>query len=209
MPEIEALYRQYASAVFRFAWGLCGDRSLAEDIVSETYVRLLTRAPEVETQTALAYLLAIARNTYVSGVRRRWREVPLPDAVPAPDVDHGARLDGQACLLAVFDAIGGLPEGELRLLQDAQQRARTKLLIVAASIAMAGLLIAATFAGVLWVFMSGRTGVSARPSVPMGYTAPWRSSEPFSAAIISPSRAGSLAATSVDSNGSLARLNNW
>ena len=112
MTEIEALYRQYASAVFRFAWGLCGDRSLAEDIVSETYVRLLTRAPKIETQTALAYLLAIARNTYLSGGRRRWREVPLPDAVPAPDVDHGARLDGQARLQAVFDAIRSLPEGE-------------------------------------------------------------------------------------------------
>jgi len=112
MNQIEALYRQYASAVFRFAWGLCGDRSLAEDIVSETYVRLLTAAPEVETQTALAYLLAIARNTYVSGVRRRRREVPLPDAVPAPDVDHAARLDGQARLQAVFDAVRSLPEGE-------------------------------------------------------------------------------------------------
>jgi RNA polymerase sigma-70 factor (ECF subfamily) len=75
-------------------------------------VRLLTKAPEVETQTALAYLLAIARNTYVSGVRRRWREVPLPDTVQAPDIDHGARLDGQARLQAVFDAIRGLPEGE-------------------------------------------------------------------------------------------------
>jgi RNA polymerase sigma-70 factor (ECF subfamily) len=112
MNQIEALYRQYAPAVFRFAWGLCGDRSLAEDIVSETYVRLLTKAPEVETRTALAYLLAIARNTYVSGVRRRRREVPLPDAVPAPDVDHAARLDGQARLQAVFDAVRGLPEGE-------------------------------------------------------------------------------------------------
>jgi RNA polymerase sigma-70 factor (ECF subfamily) len=112
MNQIEALYRQYASAVFRFAWGLCGDRSLAEDIVSETYFRLLTRAPEVGTQTALAYLLAIARNTYVSGVRRRRREAPLPDALPGPDVDHAARLDSRARLQAVFDAVRSLPEGE-------------------------------------------------------------------------------------------------
>ena len=48
------------------------------------------------------------------------------------------------------------PEGELRLLQDAQQRARTKLLVVAGSIAAGAVLLFAAFAGVLWVFMSGR-----------------------------------------------------
>jgi len=71
MERFEELYRQHASAVFRFAWGLCGDRNEAEDIVPETFVRLLTRAPKVEARTALAYLLAIARNTFLSGLRRR------------------------------------------------------------------------------------------------------------------------------------------
>ena len=84
MSQIEAFYRRCASAVLRFAWGLCGDMRLAEDIVSETYFRLLTRAPEVGTQTALAYLPAIARDTYVSGVRRRRREVPGPAFFSVP-----------------------------------------------------------------------------------------------------------------------------
>ena len=81
MDEILNLYRQHASAVFRFAWGLCGDRSTAEDLVSETFTRLLTRAPRIETRTALAYLLAVARNTYLSGRRRQGREVPLAEEV--------------------------------------------------------------------------------------------------------------------------------
>jgi DNA-directed RNA polymerase specialized sigma24 family protein len=89
--QSEALYRPYASAVFRFAWGLCGDRRLADGIVSETCARLLTSAPEAGTQTTLARLLAIARNTYVSGVRRRRREVPRPGTFPGPDVDHASR----------------------------------------------------------------------------------------------------------------------
>lgn len=62
MNDLEALYRQHAAAVFRFALGLCGDRSGAEDLVSETYVRLATRAPRLETQTALASVLRDLRD---------------------------------------------------------------------------------------------------------------------------------------------------
>jgi len=98
MNEIETLYRQHASALLRFAWGLCGDRSQAEDIVSETFVRVLTRAPRIETQTALAYLLAVARNIFISGGRVRWREVPLPEEMGAAEHDPISRLDHQAHL---------------------------------------------------------------------------------------------------------------
>ena len=112
MDEFETLYRQHASAVFRFAWGLCGDRSGAEDIVSETFVRLLTKAPRIETRTALAYLLTVARNTYLTGQRRRRREVPLPAEIPAPEHDPASRLDNQARLEVVLRALRGLPEGE-------------------------------------------------------------------------------------------------
>jgi RNA polymerase sigma-70 factor (ECF subfamily) len=120
MNEIETLYRRHASAILRFAWGLCGDRSRAEDIVSETFVRLLTRAPRIETRTALAYLLAIARNTYLTGQRRSRREVPLPDegeeplprGLVAPPSDPDGHLDDRARLAAVMEALRDLPEGE-------------------------------------------------------------------------------------------------
>jgi len=112
MNEFETLYRRHASAVFRFAWGLCGDRSTAEDIVSETFTRILTRAPRIETQTALAYLLAVARNTYLTGQRRRRREVPLPAELLAPERDPAGSLDGDARLRTVAQALGDVPEGE-------------------------------------------------------------------------------------------------
>jgi len=112
MKEFETLYRTYASAVFRFAWGLCGDRSQAEDIVSETFVRVMTRAPRIETRTAVAYLLTIARNIYLSGQRRRKREVPLPEDLPAPTHDPAERLHGEDRLAATLHALRDLPEGE-------------------------------------------------------------------------------------------------
>jgi RNA polymerase sigma-70 factor (ECF subfamily) len=112
MDDFESLYREHATAVFRFAWGLCGDRSSAEDLVSETFVRVLTKAPRIETRTALAYLLAVARNTYLSGLRRQSREVSLPEDIVAPEQDPLRRLDGQDRLETIVRALRELPEGE-------------------------------------------------------------------------------------------------
>lgn len=112
MNDFAQLYRRYATAVFRFAWGLCGDRSGAEDLVSETFVRLLTRAPRIETSTALAYLLAVARNTYLTKQRKLRCEVPLSTEIPAPGQDPAVRMDDQARLAVVLEALAKLPEGE-------------------------------------------------------------------------------------------------
>jgi RNA polymerase sigma-70 factor (ECF subfamily) len=112
MNEIEALYRQYAPAILRFAWRLCGDRSTAEDIVSETFVRLMTRPVHVRTRTALAYLLVIARNTYINRQRHEHREVPLIAEPRGPDADPVERMDGEARLDATMRALRVLPEGE-------------------------------------------------------------------------------------------------
>jgi len=112
MDQIEEIYRRHASALFRFAWGLCGDRTCAEDLVSETFVRLLTRAPKIRTQTALAYLLAIARNTYLTSKHRHRHEVSLAEDIPASGQDPGQRLDDQARLKVVLETLGKLPEGE-------------------------------------------------------------------------------------------------
>jgi RNA polymerase sigma-70 factor, ECF subfamily len=112
MDEIDAMYRRYAPAVFRFAWGLTGDRSRAEDLVSETFVRLLARPPKVATETALGYLLAIARSVHVSGWRRRRREVALPPEFPAEEQDPALRLDERDELARVLAGLALLPEGE-------------------------------------------------------------------------------------------------
>lgn len=116
MNEVEALYRQYAPAILRFAWRLSGDRSTAEDIVSETFVRLMTRPVRVETCTALAYLLTIARNLYLTRQRRSRREVPLVDELPGPEPDPAQRRDDQDRLGVTLRALQSLPEGERAVL---------------------------------------------------------------------------------------------
>lgn len=112
MSDLEDLYRRHASAVFRFAWGLCGDRARAEDLVSETFTRVLVRRPRIVTTTALAYLLAIARNTYLSGLRQSTREVPLPEELEDGGHDPGRRIDDRGRLRRALVALAALPEGE-------------------------------------------------------------------------------------------------
>ena len=112
MNDFEQLYRRHASALLRFAWGLSGSRAVAEDLVQETFVRILVRAPRFATRSALAYLLAVVRNTYLKGRRRTARETPLPDDLPAATDDLDLRIDDRDRLAAVTRALSELPEGE-------------------------------------------------------------------------------------------------
>lgn len=112
MESIETLYEKYAPAVLRFAAGLSGSLSRAEDIVSETFLRALVRAPQIRTETALAYLLAIARNVYLSQLRRSRPEVAIEDDLPSRNADPLDRVAVSDQLERVQRGIKDLPEGE-------------------------------------------------------------------------------------------------
>lgn len=60
---IQSIYHQHASALHRFALGLCGDAALARDLVAETFVRAMTASVPIDMTTVLAYLCMIARRS--------------------------------------------------------------------------------------------------------------------------------------------------
>ena len=69
--------------LYRAAWALCGSREDAEDLVQETYARLLARPRLLRNEDDLGYLLRALRNTFLNQKRtesRRLRPGPLPDA---------------------------------------------------------------------------------------------------------------------------------
>ena len=88
MIDFAALYAQHAGAVFRFALALSGNRAMAEDIVSETFVRVWGARDRLDLGTVIGYLLTIARHLYLEQLRREWRSGPLDpnarDAAPDP-----------------------------------------------------------------------------------------------------------------------------
>jgi RNA polymerase sigma-70 factor (ECF subfamily) len=88
--EFETPYERHAGAVFRFALSRSGDRALAEDITSETFVRLWTARARVDIQTVAGYLLTIARHLYLQGVsmERRRQSQGAPRADEAGGAAH-------------------------------------------------------------------------------------------------------------------------
>jgi RNA polymerase sigma-70 factor, ECF subfamily len=120
--NIEELYRRYAQDVYRFACWLCGDRTEAEDIVSETFLRAWTGNTHLEVSTVKAYLLVIARHVFLKRQRRAKRHaelgVDLADGAAGPD----RRAEGRDELTAAMKALQTLPEAErAALLLRAQQ----------------------------------------------------------------------------------------
>src|SRR5262245_48141231 len=68
--------------LYRAAWALTGSREDAEDLVQETYARVLARPRILRNEDDLGYLLRSLRNTFLNqkrAERRRLRPDPLPD----------------------------------------------------------------------------------------------------------------------------------
>jgi RNA polymerase sigma-70 factor (ECF subfamily) len=55
--------------LYRAAYGLCGRREDAEDLVQETYARVLRRPRLLRRDEDIVYLLRVLRNTWISGHR--------------------------------------------------------------------------------------------------------------------------------------------
>ena len=89
MMDFQELYDSYAPDVYRFALWLSGDRTEAEDVTSETFVRAWGRRETIRTETLKAYLFTIARNIFLDHMRKNRRLVELEDihidSSPGPD----------------------------------------------------------------------------------------------------------------------------
>lgn len=110
MTDFSAFYRAHAPAVFRFAWYLSGERSEAEDITAETFVRVWASSERIEMATVKGYLFTIARNLFLQERRKRSRQVGL-DLEPV-DGQAGPHLQAErkAELRAVLAGMQKLPE---------------------------------------------------------------------------------------------------
>jgi RNA polymerase sigma-70 factor (ECF subfamily) len=98
----------------RAAWALCGSRHDAEDLVQETFTRVLSRPRLLRDEASeLAYLMRVLHNTFLSGRRdasRRPRAVVALEDVQVLDW-HATHAPQQALEVGeIYAAIAELPE---------------------------------------------------------------------------------------------------
>jgi RNA polymerase sigma-70 factor (ECF subfamily) len=103
----------HVDRLYRAAWALCGSREDAEDLVQETFARLLARPRLLRHDDDLGYLLRALRNTFLSQKRtesRRLRTGPLPDQLDVL-ADPRARNPEAAIEAAeLYAAVAALPD---------------------------------------------------------------------------------------------------
>ena len=61
----------HVQRLYRAAHGLCGSRQDAEDLVQDTFERVLRRPRFLRRDGDLAYLMKVMRNTWISSRRAR------------------------------------------------------------------------------------------------------------------------------------------
>jgi RNA polymerase sigma-70 factor (ECF subfamily) len=90
--------------LYRAAWALCGSREDAEDLVQDTYAKILTRPRFLRGEEDLWYL--IQRRT----LARRSPAVPLDEDVDPVEAPESSRPDEAAQNREVYTAISALPD---------------------------------------------------------------------------------------------------
>jgi RNA polymerase sigma-70 factor, ECF subfamily len=103
----------HVDRLYRAAWAMCGNPDDAEDLVQETYARVLARPRFISHEDDLGYLLRALRNTYVSRLRRQGRrpsEVSIEEHPEAGERFDVRRPDLAVEVGEVFAAIAALPD---------------------------------------------------------------------------------------------------
>jgi RNA polymerase sigma-70 factor (ECF subfamily) len=99
--------------LFRAAWALCGRREDAEDLVQDTYARVLARPRMLRHDDDVGYLLRVLRNTHVSRMRaaaRRPRTAKWAQELDPPSSRSDATPEGRLDASELFSAISLLPD---------------------------------------------------------------------------------------------------
>jgi RNA polymerase sigma-70 factor (ECF subfamily) len=104
---------KHVDRLYRAAWGLCGSREDAEDLVQETFARVLSRPRMLHGDDELYYLMRVLRNTFLTSRRtasRRPVTVATLDDVVAADPKPLARPEQALEIQELYATIAELPE---------------------------------------------------------------------------------------------------
>jgi RNA polymerase sigma-70 factor (ECF subfamily) len=101
----------HTARLYRAAYGLCGSRQDAEDLVQDTFERVLRRPRFLRRDEDLVYLLRVLRNTWISSRRAKRQVLTTPageeiEQVAAPNDPITQAIEGAA----VYEALQELTQ---------------------------------------------------------------------------------------------------
>lgn len=106
----------HVDRLYRAAWALCGSREEAEDLVQETYARVLARPRLLRNEDDLGYLLRALRNTFLNQKRTEGRRLltgALPDDLDLVADPHAREPQAALEAAELYAAVAALP-GDFR-----------------------------------------------------------------------------------------------
>ena len=104
---------RHIDRLYRAAWALCGSREDAEDLVQETFARVLSRPRMLRGDDELYYLMRVLRNTFLTtrrtAARRPLTVATLEDVVTADGRPTG-RPEQALEISELYTTIAELPD---------------------------------------------------------------------------------------------------
>ena len=104
---------KHVDRLYRAAWALCGSREDAEDLVQETFAKVLSRPRVLHGDDDLYYLMRVLRNTFLTNIRtasRRPVTVATLEDITAADPRPTTRPDRALEVQELYSTIAELPE---------------------------------------------------------------------------------------------------
>ncbi len=123
MQQMDDLYRQYATPVYRFLLSMTRDADLAEELTQETFYQAVKSIHRYDGSCKmLVWLCQIGKHCYYDALKRRRRSAhvdldTLAESAPHADTAHPAdRLIAGEQVAALYRTIHALPDPYKELL---------------------------------------------------------------------------------------------
>lgn len=120
MPDIEALFHLYSRECYWMAFAFCGDRTLSEDAVQETFLVICEEPERLKGVTNMrSYLLRMTKNYLIDHFRKRQveqkHEPLIADEIEVlneiEEILHYSSEEYQEMLVKAKRLLESLPEG--------------------------------------------------------------------------------------------------
>ena len=97
MTDFEEIYATYFDSVYQYVLSLCRDVHTAEEVTQESFCKAMTHLDRFDGRCRLyVWLCQIAKNTYLTHVRKQKRRAAPPEDEPSHPGFEGELLDSDS-----------------------------------------------------------------------------------------------------------------